>query len=334
MINNNNLYLIFPSFKATLGELITLSKTGLNTKEVDLLILDYFPVVYFRSFVKKYGIRKLVESYKLLKTQNIIIHSSQKNLLDKFMTIKFNTPLKLLEENFKFYQPKLENLYKYAFNIFRTNGIEIEFNDIKKIIDHSYKENSLDTEILYKFLQKLNMETSKTNHIIKNLTKKHLFRENIGHYEYALFIVATVIFSKYENVYIPDDKKSYFYLIKAVYNYLKPKISLAELPNLRLVKSYTLPDIKGYGIFNFPENQIFLDDTKKQIENKIFKIRSDNKKEKKTDKGNPENCTVFEYLKAFLNEDKSKDIENLCRSGKIGCVECRRFVFEQVMKYI
>jgi len=51
---------------------------------------------------------------------------------------------------------------------------------------------------------------------------------------------------------------------------------------------------------------------------------TDPQKLRKNDPGRPEICPVFMYHKIFTQEEKVKEIERDCRSGKLGCVECKR----------
>ncbi|MFW6238843.1 MAG: tryptophan--tRNA ligase [Halanaerobiales bacterium] len=70
-------------------------------------------------------------------------------------------------------------------------------------------------------------------------------------------------------------------------------------------------------------NAIFLNDPGETVENKINEAVTDPERIRIDDPGHPEVCTVFEYHQAF-NSGDADEIEEACRAGEIGCVECKR----------
>lgn len=70
-------------------------------------------------------------------------------------------------------------------------------------------------------------------------------------------------------------------------------------------------------------NAIFLSDSSKTVEERVNKAVTDPDRIRIDDPGNPEVCTVYEYHKAF-NEEESDEIAKKCRAGEIGCVACKK----------
>ncbi len=70
-------------------------------------------------------------------------------------------------------------------------------------------------------------------------------------------------------------------------------------------------------------NAIYLNDSRKEVKEKISQAVTDPARIRIDDPGHPEVCTVFEYHKAF-NKENVKEIEENCRGGKIGCVACKK----------
>lgn len=70
-------------------------------------------------------------------------------------------------------------------------------------------------------------------------------------------------------------------------------------------------------------NAIFLADSADEVAQKINQAVTDPARIRKDDPGHPEVCTVFEYHKAF-NEEEVPEIEETCRAGTIGCVACKK----------
>jgi Tryptophanyl-tRNA synthetase len=69
-------------------------------------------------------------------------------------------------------------------------------------------------------------------------------------------------------------------------------------------------------------NAIFISDTPEEIKQKVKKSITDPMKIRKGDPGRPEICPIFYLHKAF-NSDESYEIEENCRKGVLGCVDCK-----------
>ncbi|MEN3013338.1 MAG: tryptophan--tRNA ligase [Endomicrobiia bacterium] len=95
----------------------------------------------------------------------------------------------------------------------------------------------------------------------------------------------------------------------------EPQELLTEIPYI--------PGIDGRKMSKSYNNCIYLTDEDKQIEQKVLKMFTDPNKIRKNDPGNPQNCVVLAFHKVF-NSQNASQIENLCKEGKIGCVEDKK----------
>ena len=80
-------------------------------------------------------------------------------------------------------------------------------------------------------------------------------------------------------------------------------------------------------------NAIYLADSPEIIENKIRKALTDPDKIKLDDKGNPDVCTVFYYHQMFSGGNL-KNIKNECQSGERGCIQCKRELSENIIRFL
>lgn len=69
-------------------------------------------------------------------------------------------------------------------------------------------------------------------------------------------------------------------------------------------------------------NTILLSDGPDTVKQKLRKAVTDVQKVRKNDPGRPEVCVVFSYHKKF-NPSEVEEIETNCRSGALGCVDCK-----------
>lgn len=70
-------------------------------------------------------------------------------------------------------------------------------------------------------------------------------------------------------------------------------------------------------------NGIYLSDTAQEVNQKIMKALTDPGRIRATDKGNPDICVVHKYHQVF-NKAEADNIGDMCRSGSIGCVACKK----------
>ncbi len=74
-------------------------------------------------------------------------------------------------------------------------------------------------------------------------------------------------------------------------------------------------------------NCIYLSDPPEDVRKKLMSAVTDPARIHKDDPGHPEICTIFSYHQAF-NKDESPDIQERCRKGSIGCVACKKRMFQ------
>lgn len=105
------------------------------------------------------------------------------------------------------------------------------------------------------------------------------------------------------------------------------------IPEAILSKTPSLPGLDGQKMSKSRQNAIFLKDDPKTVENKIMKAITDPKKIRLHDPGRPEICNVFKYYQAFF-EKKAEEIRPLCKSGKLGCVECKKQLAKMLNEFL
>jgi len=103
-------------------------------------------------------------------------------------------------------------------------------------------------------------------------------------------------------------------------------------PQAILTKAKVLPGTDGRKMSKSYGNTIALSDNPDTIRKKVSTMVTDPARIRKDDPGHPEVCTVFSFHKVF-NESELPEIEEACRGGKIGCVQCKRNLADKMVKY-
>jgi tryptophanyl-tRNA synthetase len=94
-----------------------------------------------------------------------------------------------------------------------------------------------------------------------------------------------------------------------------------------------IPGIDGRKMSKSYGNAIFLGDSDEAIKQQIMNAITDPARIKKTDPGHPEVCNIFAYHKIYSPENLST-IESECRTGKRGCVDCKKECYKNLIQYL
>lgn len=96
--------------------------------------------------------------------------------------------------------------------------------------------------------------------------------------------------------------------------FVEPECLLTEIP--------IIPGSDNRKMSKSLDNHIPLDFTEKQTEKRIKGYFTDPKKVRLGDPGTPETCPVF-LLHRIYSENPAEELAPDCRSGKLGCVDCK-----------
>jgi tryptophanyl-tRNA synthetase len=101
-----------------------------------------------------------------------------------------------------------------------------------------------------------------------------------------------------------------------------------------LTKFARLPGLDGSAKMSKSlNNTILLSDNPDTVQKKIRKAVTDPEKIRKNDPGRPEICLIFTYHKKF-NPQEVPEIESGCRSGALGCVDCKLKCTAQINDFL
>jgi tryptophanyl-tRNA synthetase len=93
-------------------------------------------------------------------------------------------------------------------------------------------------------------------------------------------------------------------------------------PHILLTKFPVIPGIDGRKMSKSYNNHITVAETEEETTAKVKKYFTDPEKLRKGDPGRPEICPVY-ALHEIYTPDPDKEIAPPCRTGELGCVECK-----------
>ncbi|MBN1300250.1 MAG: tryptophan--tRNA ligase [Melioribacteraceae bacterium] len=229
------------------------------------------------------------------------------------------------------------------------NTDEIYHNSIEMVID--WLASGLDPDKSPFFRQSQIKEHAELNLLFSMLiTKARLERnptlkeqirdlniDNIifGHLGYPVLQSADILLYKGNAVPVGEDQVPHVEITREIARKFNNQYGeVFPEPEPLLTKFARLPGLDGDAKMSKSlNNTILLSDKPDIVQQKLRKAVTDPLKVRKNDPGRPEVCLVFTYHNRF-NPGEVKEIEAGCRSGELGCVECKTKCTKMINEFL
>jgi tryptophanyl-tRNA synthetase len=109
------------------------------------------------------------------------------------------------------------------------------------------------------------------------------------------------------------------------------RIILVE-PDALLTDASKMPGLDGQKMSKSYDNAIALREDPESITKKIRTMPTDPARVRRTDKGEPERCPVWQLHKVYSDEATREWAQTGCRSAGIGCLDCKQPVIDGVIR--
>ncbi len=105
-------------------------------------------------------------------------------------------------------------------------------------------------------------------------------------------------------------------------------------PKVLLTPSPKLPGLDGRKMSKSYGNTILLDEPEADLRAKLKTMVTDPARIRRTDVGNPDVCPVFDLHKVFSPEPVQQEAAEGCRTAGIGCIQCKGWLADSIVKEI
>jgi tryptophanyl-tRNA synthetase len=79
-------------------------------------------------------------------------------------------------------------------------------------------------------------------------------------------------------------------------------------------------------------NAVFLSDPPDEIRGKVSEMITDPQRARRSDPGDPAVCNVFSFHQLYSDQETIQRVDQECREAKIGCVECKQMMAENLIR--
>jgi tryptophanyl-tRNA synthetase len=172
----------------------------------------------------------------------------------------------------------------------------------------------------------------------QNLNTKDL--STYGFLGYPVLQAADILIYQADFVPVGEDQVAHIELTREVarrFNGLYPGKSgkpLLPEPQPLLTKTPKLPGTDGRKMSKSYGNFILLSDPESEIRQKLKTMVTDPARVKRTDPGNPDVCPVGDLHKIFSDAKTLENVYAGCRTAGIGCIECKTWAADNLIKTI
>ncbi len=245
-------------------------------------------------------------------------------------------------ENWVKLQDEYQNFHLIAdYHVLTTNldTTEIYENSLQMLID--WLSSGLDPQKSPMFRQSRIKEHTELNLIFSMLITVNRLERNptvkeqardlkietiiYGHLGYPVLQAADILLYKGNYVPVGEDQVPHVEISREIARKFNNQYGdVFPEPEPLLTNFARLPGIDGNAKMSKSlGNTILLSDEPETIMSQLKKAVTDPLKIRKGDPGNPDICLIFAYHKKF-NQAEVPEVEAGCRSGTLGCVDCKK----------
>ncbi|HEX3072014.1 MAG TPA: tryptophan--tRNA ligase [Ignavibacteriales bacterium] len=169
----------------------------------------------------------------------------------------------------------------------------------------------------------------------EQVNSMHIENITYGHLGYPVLQAADILLYKGNAVPVGEDQVPHVEITRELAR--RFNLQYGEVfpePEAMLTKFSRLVGLDGGSKMSKSlNNTILLSDDSEAVKAKLRKAVTDPLKVRKNDPGRPEICLVFSYHKKF-NPDEVPEIEKGCRSGALGCVDCKMKCAAKISEFL
>lgn len=157
---------------------------------------------------------------------------------------------------------------------------------------------------------------------------------SVGLLCYPLLMAADILIYKAELVPVGRDNVPHVELTREVARLFNRTYGdTFPEPQERLNEAANVPGLDGGGAMSksVPGSEIALSDPAEEIRRKLSRAVTDPARQRRHDPGEPSRCNIYTIHGFYTPAGKREELARGCRSGQIGCLECKRVLAGEII---
>jgi tryptophanyl-tRNA synthetase len=268
----------------------------------------------------------------------IFVQSGVKEHSELALLFGMITPKSWLELNPSYKDLKFNLIFQYIRDFLFGKNIKIDQDKLHEIVYKAfYHKKDIDYEGLKEDLTDLKIKQEIVNEIVHNIKEGDIGKDidTFGFFGYPILMAADILIYNADAVPVGEDQLPHIEITREIARRFNNLYSpIFKEPQALLTESSKLLGTDGRKMSKSYNNTIALSEPRETLEKKVLSMKTDPQRLKKTDPGRPEICNVFSYHKYFTDLQEVDKIQVRCRNAEIGCVECKRILFENIDKFL
>jgi len=149
---------------------------------------------------------------------------------------------------------------------------------------------------------------------------------------YPVLMAADILLYKAEVVPVGEDQSAHLEITREIARRFNSFFGeVFPEPQMLLTPTPRVPGTDGRKMSKSYGNAINISDPFDLIWEKLRTMITDPARYRRTDPGDPDKCPVWDLHKVFTQDlDKRNELDRGCRTAGIGCIDCKKVLFENI----
>ena len=170
----------------------------------------------------------------------------------------------------------------------------------------------------------------------KQKARQHRKNVNVGLLDYPILQAADILIYKAEFVPVGKDQYQHVELTREIARKFNARFG-EVFPESAVLESKT-PKILGldgkHKMSKSMDNYIGLLESPEAIWEKLRTAVTDVNRVRRHDPGNPRKCNIYGLHRVFSNPQEVKEVGHECRTAGIGCIDCKKVLWKNMVAHL
>jgi tryptophanyl-tRNA synthetase len=170
----------------------------------------------------------------------------------------------------------------------------------------------------------------------KDKKQQNIDNINTGLLTYPVLMASDILLYKTNAVPVGEDQVQHLELTREIARKFNSRFGVTfPEPRTLLSEASRIKGLDGNAKMSKSlNNYIALIEDEDELWNKLKVAVTDPARKRRTDSGNPWICNIFTLHRYFSSEDENKYVENGCKSAEIGCIDCKKILYNNLNKFM